>query len=482
VLFQSLGFAVFLPIVLAAYWAARGRLELQNATLAIASLVFYSFGGLRFLPPLIVATLVTYAVALIVGATPEGRRRTLWMVVGVVFNLAILGYFKYSNFFVDSIDQLLIRSGSTTRLSIAAILLPVGISFYIFRSISYIVDVNRGETTADKSPWRVFLYVSFFPYMLAGPVDRSKDFFPQMLQPRTIGRGDVEDALRLILWGLFKKIVIADALAGYVDYVFLNFADLNGSSLVIGIVYFTVQLYADFSGYSDIAVGVAKLFGFNITQNFRMPFFAISIADFWRRWHISLYNWFNDYLFGPLAIELRNFGKAGVIAAVVVTFTLSGLWHGAGWGFVVWGLLHGLYFVPLIFLRRKGKGRKRGPIISSRPPEAVDAKDAGWMLLTFSCVLFANVFFRSPTVGDGLSYLRHLASPSLMAPPLIGLVKLGWVLVLPAFEWVQRNRKHALDVGEWPYTIRYPIYAAVCLAIFVSIKPTDAAAYLYFKY
>ena len=233
---------------------------------------------------------------------------------------------------------------------------------------------------------------------------------------------------------MFKKIVIADALAGYVDYVFVNYADLAASSLAIGVVYYTLQLYADFSGYSDIAVGVAKLFKFTITQNFRMPFFAASIADFWRRWHISLYNWFNDYVFGPLSMALRDFGAAGVVAlAVLATFTLSGLWHGAGWGFVAWGLLHGLYFVPLIVMRRRG-GKSR-TVIGGRASATVEAADAGWMLFTFSCVVFANIFFRCPTLGDAFSYVKHLWSMSVLALPLPGLAKLAWVLVLPAFEW-----------------------------------------------
>jgi alginate O-acetyltransferase complex protein AlgI len=476
-LFQSLNFALFLPIVLAAYWAARGRVEIQNTVLAIASLVFYGFTGLKFLPPLGVATLVAYVAGLLLGSAKQGSRKTLLLVTSVAINLAILGYFKYANFFADSLNQLLTASSASWRLAVTTVLLPVGISFYIFRTISYIVDVARGDAPADPSLPRVFLYVAFFPYMLAGPVDRSKTFLPQLTQERHVTRVDIDAAFRLILWGLFKKLVIADSLASYVDYVFVNYADLAASSLIVGAVYFTLQLYADFSGYSDIAVGVAKLFGFDITQNFRMPFFARSIAEFWRRWHISLYNWFNDYVFGPLSLAFRDFDAAGVVIAVLITFTLSGLWHGAGWGFVVFGLLHGIYFIPLILKRRGSRG-----VIGGRGAATVEARDAGWILLTFACVVLAFVFFRSPTLRDALGFLRHLASPTLFDVPMPGLVKLSWTLVLPAFEWVQRNRNHALDVSGWHYTAQYPLYAALVVAIVVSSRQAHGAEYLYFKF
>ncbi|MEO7085931.1 MAG: MBOAT family O-acyltransferase [Gemmatimonadaceae bacterium] len=474
-LFQSVNFAIFLPIVLAIYWSARGRVAAQNAILAAASLMFYAFSGLWSLLPLAAAVLSAYVFALAIGAAPPNRRSYL-LVAGVAINLSILGYFKYADFFADSLNQLLIGASASWRVSIGAVLLPVGISFYIFRTVSYIVDVARRDVPVERSLSNVFLYAAFFPYMLAGPVDRSKTVLPQLARERSLSRDDVDAALRLILWGLFKKIVIADSLADYVDYVFVNYADLAASSLAIGAVYFTLQLYADFSGYSDIAVGVARLFGLEITQNFRTPFFARSIAEFWRRWHISLYNWFNDYVFGPLSLALRDFDAAGVIVAVLITFTLSGLWHGAGWGFVVFGLLHGLYFIPLI-LKRRGRG-----VLGGRAATTAQARDAGWMVLTFACVVFAFVFFRLPVLSDAFAFLRHLASPTIAAAPLPQLVTLSWTLVLPAFEWVQRNRNHALDISTWHYTVRYPVYAALLLAIAVSIRPSHGAEYLYFKF
>jgi alginate O-acetyltransferase complex protein AlgI len=474
VLFQSLDFAVFLPIVLAAYLAARSSATAQNAVLVVASYVFYGWADRRFLLLLAATSAVAYLVGRAAGSSNE-RRATIAVAAGIAINLAVLAMFKYANFFLGSIGDAFALFGVPVHLSLLHVVLPVGISFYTFRSISYMVDVRRGSVEADGL-LNVGLFAAFFPYLLAGPVERSKQFLPQIHVPRRPTATDVSTAAHLMLWGLFKKMAIADALSPHVNYIFANYGDLGRGTLLAGVALYSLQLYADFSGYSDIAVGVARVFGLEITQNFRLPYFAANIGDFWRRWHISLYTWFNDYLYTPLSLALRDWGLGAVIVALLITFTLSGLWHGAQWTFVVWGLLHGAYLVAHLLWRKNRRRRKSVQKRRSSVSYPIS------LAITLTAVGAANVVFRSPTVADALSYFGQIIAGSAADTPDLHLERLVWVAVLPAFEWMQRKRDHPFDISHWHYTARFPIYAAVVFAVFLSIRFTDRAAFLYFKF
>lgn len=464
-LFNSFAFFLFLPAVFILYWFVLGkRHRLQNALLLLASYVFYGWWDWRFLSLIAFSTLVDYGVGLAMGREErEGPRKWL-MALSLVTNLGLLGFFKYFNFFVDSFAAAFATVGIAWDAPTLQIILPVGISFYTFQTLSYSLDIYKGRLEPSRDLLSFAAFVSFFPQLVAGPIERAVNFLPQILKPRTFRYEQGVQGMRLILWGLFKKVVIADNLALYVERCFSEYEEVGSLTLLLGAVYFTVQIYCDFSGYSDIAIGAAKLFGFELMSNFRFPFFARSIPEFWARWHISLTTWLNDYLFTPLSIKWRHYRKRGIAAAIVVTFLVSGLWHGANWTFVVWGGLHGLLFIPYV-MRSKLAG-KRTPIAEGRAlPSLPELMQVLGIFLLWAFVL---VFFRSPDLGAALGYFKQMATH----PGGAFVYKSGILYVLLVFvlDWINRKDERnpkVLAIG--PPAFRTALHTFLAISIFLNM-------------
>ena len=337
-LFNSSEFLVFVPLVFGLYWFVTQRhLQAQNLLLLVASYVFYGWWDCRFLGLIALSTIVDFFVGIRIEEAGSTKRKKRWLWVSLAVNLGILGYFKYANFFIENWIAAWDSLGVAMHASTLQIILPVGISFYTFQTLSYSIDIYRGNLKATRDPIAFAAFVSFFPQLVAGPIERATNLLPQITSPRKFTYEQGRDGMRLILWGLFKKVVVADTCAGFVDFCFNSPSEQHPITLLIGLVCFAFQIYGDFSGYSDIAIGTAKLFGIELMSNFKTPFFSKSVPEFWNRWHISLNTWMNDYVFFPMAFAWRRAKKRGVLAAVLLTFFISGLWHGADWKFVVWG-------------------------------------------------------------------------------------------------------------------------------------------------
>lgn len=477
-LFNSLDFAIFLPIVFILYWfLVRGNTRRQNLLILIASYVFYGWWDWRFLVLILFSTGVDYGVGLGLASVTGAARRKLMLITSIAVNIGLLGFFKYYGFFLENLAGAFALFGVEIGASSLKIVLPVGISFYTFQTLSYSIDVYRRKLAPTRDFIAFAAFVSFFPQLVAGPIERATNLLPQFAEPRRFDYRAATDGLRQILWGLFKKIVIADGCAIYADRVFGDPTAAAGSTLVFGAVFFAIQIYCDFSGYSDIAIGTARLFGFDIMKNFAFPYFSRDIAEFWRRWHISLSTWFRDYVYIPLG---GNRGRTWRrIRNVVIIFAVSGFWHGANWTFVVWGLLNALYFMPAML---RGTNRTNLDVVASgrRLPSLGEASA---MLGTFLLTLVAWVFFRAESVSDAISYLAGICSRTLYAPPadlpmrLLGLVGLSLVV-----EWAGRMNAHALaNLGlNWPRPVRWGLYYVIILVtIGMAGKPNE---FIYFQF
>ena len=345
-LFNSLAFGIFLPIVFVLYWMTkRGSLRLQNSFILLANYVFYAYWDYRFLSLVIISSTICYVAGLWIARTEQQPKRKTILVVSLILNLGILGFFKYFNFFVTSANNLLESFGLNADLQILQLIIPLGISFYTFKVITYIVDIYRKDMHPTRDIIAFFAFVSFFPTMIAGPIDKAHNLLPQFLKKREFSDPEARDGLRQMLNGFVKKLVIADNIAPLTEDIFSNYLQYDGLTLLVGAFLFAIQIYCDFSGYSDIAIGTAKLFGFSVTKNFNYPYFSRDIAEFWRRWHISLSNWLRDYLYVPLCGRKPSRWKKA--RNIVFTFAICGLWHGSNWTFIAWGVLLGLYFVPI---------------------------------------------------------------------------------------------------------------------------------------
>jgi D-alanyl-lipoteichoic acid acyltransferase DltB (MBOAT superfamily) len=326
------------------------------------------------------------------------------MRLSIFINIGLLCYFKYLNFFIDSFTQLLASLDFQVNTQSLEIILPIGISFYTFHGVSYILDIYYGRIKADKNLVDYSLFVSFFPLLVAGPIERATHLLPQLKRKKEFNYQQAIEGCRLILWGMFKKIVVADSLATFVDDAFLNYTNYNGVTLIVTMFAFAFQVYGDFSGYTDIARGVSKLFGIELILNFNFPFFAKSIPEFWNKWHISLSSWLNDYVFTPLALTFRNYGKWGAFIAVFLTFTIAGLWHGANWNFIVYGMLNGIYFIPYIF-SKKGIRSISGKSNTSD----LSFSDIPHILMTLFLFSFSLIFFRAKNLSDSILYIKSMA-------------------------------------------------------------------------
>ena len=434
-------------------------MRLQNVLLIVASYVFYGWLDWRFCGLLALSTISAYILGGRIGEVCDAisNKRKVWLAVGVAINLGVLGFFKYYNFFAESLTSLFSSIGLPADIPTLKLVLPIGISFYSFMAISYMVDVYRGTIKPAKEPIAFVSAMSFFPQLLAGPIGRMPQMLPQFELKRTFDYDLAADGCRQMLWGFFKKIVIADNCAVLTDRIFLGASAESGSILLLGAFIYAVQIYADFAGYSDMAIGCGKLFGIRLMRNFAFPYFATNIADFWRRWHISLTTWFRDYVYIPLGGNRCS--KPKQIRNVFAVFLLSGLWHGANWTFVAWGAIHAFLFVPYVFLKKRGDGGVGGIM-------ALIRSLLGW-IMTMLAVMLAWVFFRADSISQASSYLSDLLSPSLFTLPSKYLSMLPWIVVCLVFEWFQRKHEHALQIASWPKLVRWLIYivvAVVCLA------------------
>jgi len=477
-LFNSLAFAVFLPLVFAAYWlCGRHRVRLQNLLLLAASYVFYGWWDWRFLSLIVISSAVDYVVGHRLADTDVPRRRKGLLAVSLAVNLGFLGVFKYYDFFAVSLTDLLTTWGLQANPHTLRVILPVGISFYTFQTLSYSIDIYRRRLAPSRDPVAFFAFVSFFPQLVAGPIERAANLLPQFRRPRTFDSALAADGLRQILWGLIKKVVIADNAARSVDMIFDDPGAYPPPMILAGIFLFALQIYGDFSGYSDIAIGTARLFGFSLMQNFAFPYFSRDIAEFWRRWHISLSSWFRDYVFIPLGGSRG--GKWFSIRNILITFTVSGLWHGANWTFVIWGLLNGLAYVPLLLA---GTNKDATGVVAEgrRIPNPGEIWRMG---ATFAFTLLAWVFFRAANLEQALFILKRLATASWLEPLDTGLVPLhvAYGLALLVWEWFRRDGQHGLQGIPQGRPVRWALYAGLITILF-TLGHFGETTFIYFQF
>src|SRR6056300_219048 len=404
-LFNSLDFAIFLPIVFVLYWfVTKHNLRLQNALIVAASYVFYGWWDWRFLSLIIFSTVLDYSIGRRLKYEENQKKRKILLWTSIIVNLGLLGFFKYYNFFLDNFVAAFSFFGQEIQPNTLNIILPVGISFYTFQTLSYSIDVYKKKLEPTEDFIAFSAFVCFFPQLVAGPIERATNLLPQFYKKRTFEYDKAVDGMRQILWGLFKKVVIADNCAEYANLIFNNYQDYNGSTLLLGAIFFTFQIYGDFSGYSDIAIGTSRLFGFNLMQNFATPYFSRDIAEFWRRWHISLSTWFRDYLYIPLGgsrggtwIKVRN---------TFVIFIVSGFWHGANWTFIVWGALNAMYFLPLLLT----KSNRQNIDTVAEGRFFPNLRELFQMGTTFLLTVLAWVFFRAESITIALGFLKGIIS------------------------------------------------------------------------
>ena len=445
-IFNSIDFVIFLPIVFLLYWFVFNRtIRLQNAFVVLASYIFYGWWDWKFLILIAFTSFFSWGSGLLIGKYNghKKKQRTI-NILNIVVNILILCLFKYYNFFISSFADAFMDGDSSGLL--LNIVLPVGISFYTFQALSYSIDVYRGKVVPTKDVVQFFAFVSFFPQLVAGPIERASNLLPQFAQKRVFDYAGAVEGCRQVLWGMFKKVVIADSCASIVDGIFENYDSLPASVLLLGAFLFSFQIYGDFSGYSDIAIGVAKLFGIKLMQNFNVPYFSRDIAEFWRRWHISLTTWFRDYVYIPLGGS--RVSKAKIIRNTFVIFLLSGFWHGANWTFVAWGAYHALLFLPLILT---GRNRKYTDCIASGKLFP-SVRELSQMVITFFFVLVGWIIFRADTISDAYNYIINMFSFDNFLPmggDVVGsqaYIALLFIFIMLLVEWLGRSKRYVFDM------------------------------------
>lgn len=472
-LFNSTQFGLFLVIVFSLYWLIKKeRVQLQNILILVSSYVFYGFWDWRFLFLIFFSSIVDYSVGYTMSQVNSQTKRKLLLLLSVLVNIGFLGFFKYYNFFADSLHQLLSSFGLQTNPYSLSIILPVGISFYTFQTLSYTIDIYKRKLEPTKDIIAFFAFVSFFPQLVAGPIERASHLLPQFMKERKFNYERAVKGLKLILWGLFKKVVIADNCAEVANYTFGNYENLQGSLLFFGAVCFAFQIYCDFSGYSDIAIGTARLFGFDLMRNFAFPYFADNIREFWHRWHISLSTWFRDYVYIPLG---GSYGSLlGRMRNILLTFTISGLWHGANWTFIAWGAIHGLMYLPNMILTHfitipKVQSKFWQPVTSVVK-----------VFSTFFIVTLAWVFFRADSLKDAFEYLGGMLSPSLFSGHAYDDRVLLLILPFVFVEFLQRKKEIVLEFNI-PYRfVRWLLYLTV--SVYVFIHWGKEVEFIYFQF
>ena len=467
-LFNSIDFALFLPIVFFLYWfVAKKDLKLQNLLLVIASYVFYGWWDWRFLLLIFFSTTVDFFVGLGLKNEENPTKRKILLWTSILVNLGLLGFFKYYNFFLDNFVTAFQFFGHPINPQGLHIILPVGISFYTFQTLSYSIDVYKRKLEPTRDFIAFMAFVSFFPQLVAGPIERATHLLPQFYKKREFDYKKAVDGLRQILWGLFKKIVIADNAAQIANEIFNHSSHYSGSTLLLGSIFFAFQIYGDFSGYSDIAIGTSRLFGFDLKQNFNFPYFSRDIAEFWRRWHISLSTWFRDYLYIPLGGSRGSTWNK--IRNIFIIFIVSGFWHGANWTFLFWGALNAIYFLPLLLLN---KNRKNTDTVAENRllPNIKEFFQIG---ITFLLTSLAWVFFRAENMQHAYDYLTTIFSKSLFSIPNFkyrhnALITLILISIFIVIEWIGRKNKYAIEqLGlHWKRPLRYVFYAILIIVLF----------------
>ncbi|MCT4623361.1 MAG: MBOAT family protein [Schleiferiaceae bacterium] len=485
-LFNSLDFAIFLPIVFLLYWFAVGKnLKWQNALIVIASYFFYGVWDWRFLGLIAFSTLVDFWVSNQLETQVEkGRRkRLLWLSIAV--NLGFLGFFKYFNFFAENFAEAFTLMGMPFKASTLKIVLPVGISFYTFQTMSYTIDVYRGKLKATKDFVAFAAYVSFFPQLVAGPIERATNLLPQFTRQRKFDYNQATNGCRQILWGFFKKLVIADNFAVYANEIFNNSEQYSGLTLLLGAFFFAFQIYGDFSGYSDIAIGTARLFGFNLMQNFAFPYFSRDIAEFWRRWHISLSTWFRDYVYIPLGGSRG--GTTARIRNTMIIFVVSGFWHGANWTFIAWGALNALYFLPLLL----SKNNRKNLDVVAQHNVFPNFREIIGMTGTFLITLLAWVFFRAENITHAFDYLGRLFKGLFHGESIqafneyIGRFDISLLLLFILFisvEWLGRRKQFGFEIVEELKRVPRYVFTLLAVIVILTFMATGEQNFIYFQF
>ena len=511
-LFNSFEFALFLPIVFLFYWfvfdyalsKCKRQLLWQNLFVVVASYIFYGWWDWRFLILIAITTILSFLSGIGIEKALTQRAKKAVMIANIVVNLGILGVYKYYDFFAREFAELF---GIESDFLLLHLILPVGISFYTFQALSYSIDVYRKQIEPCHDIVAFTAFLSFFPQLVAGPIERATNLLPQFQRKRTFDYATAVDGMRQILWGLFKKIVVADNCATYVDTVFADLSNQSGSTLLLAAILFTFQIYGDFSGYSDIAIGTAKLFGIKLMRNFNVPYFSRDIAEFWRRWHISLTTWFRDYVYIPLggsrpnipeairlkgdkAIEAR-YAKWIAVRNTFIIFLLSGFWHGANWTFVLWGAYHALLFVPLLLLNKNR--RYRDTVATITLPDGTiktkwlpSLKEAGQMLLTFALAVFGWIIFRAQDISQFSEVISTICSDSLLSVPFLKTRSFYIplfinIMILLCVEWLNRTESYGLaKISEKRY-VRYIVYY-ILIFIMIYAQPSSDATFIYFQF
>jgi alginate O-acetyltransferase complex protein AlgI len=447
-LFNSLTYFIFYLVVFIFYWFLTNKnLKIQNILLLCSSYFFYANWDWRFLFLLIFSTLLDYYTGHKIGNSQSERSKKIWLTLSISINLGLLGVFKYYNFFVSSFSNMIHDLGFESNPILINLILPVGISFYTFHGLSYVLDIYNNKIKAEHNFIEYSVFVSFFPLLVAGPIERAHHLLPQIKQIRIFNTDKVKEGLRQVIWGLFKKIVIADTCAQYVNDIFGHYQEYSSLTLILGAIYFAFQIYGDFSGYSDIALGSAKMLGIDLLTNFNYPYFSRDIAEFWRRWHISLNTWFRDYLYIPLGGS-----KGGVSSKIRNTFAIfliSGFWHGANWTFLVWGAINAFYFLPIMLAQ---KNRINLDIVAN---ESIlpNSKEFIQIILTFFLVTFAWIFFRSDNLTIALEYIKGICGLNIKIDYLdierYSLEILPLIFLLLVFEWFSRKHEFPLKINSF---------------------------------
>ncbi len=463
-LFNSIEFAIFLPIVFLLYWfATNNNHKIQNALLLVSSYFFYACWDWRFLFLLMFSTLLDFFTALKMQDASSKKIKKFWFWLSIIINLGFLGVFKYYNFFAENFAEMISHLGLKVNPWTLSVILPVGISFYTFHGLSYVIDIYYDRIKAERSFIDYAVFVSFFPLLVAGPIERATHLLPQIKTTRTFDYAKAVDGMRQILWGLFKKIVIADNCAEFANDIFNHSSEYSGSTLLLGAIFFTFQIYGDFSGYSDIALGTARLFGMDLLRNFAFPYFSRDIAEFWRRWHISLSSWFKDYLYIPLGgskggtwLKIRN---------TFIIFLVSGFWHGANWTFIVWGALNAVYFLPLLLTNKNRNNLEtvaQGRLLPS-------FKELVSMIITFGLTVLAWIFFRANSIKHAVGYIAGIFSKSFFSlPDVLPKKMIAIIAIFISIEWLGREQLYAIEnLGlRWGRVLRYLFYFLIIISLF----------------
>ncbi|MBS1621112.1 MAG: MBOAT family protein [Bacteroidetes bacterium] len=484
-LFNSFEFFIFFPLVFILYWFVFSKnLPWQNRLLLVASYFFYGWWSWEFMLLLFISTLLDYTYGFWV-ASPNRKKAKLFLWLSVINNLGILAVFKYYNFFIEQFTQGLDLIGFHTNPVFLKVALPVGISFYTFHGMSYVFDIYRGKQKPVKNFVDYAVFVSFFPLLVAGPIERANHLLPQVQQKRIFSYTQAVEGCRLVLWGLFKKIVIADSLAPIVDELFTNYHQYSSFSLLLGVIAFSFQIYGDFSGYTDIALGAAKLLGIELLSNFKFPYFSRNVAEFWKRWHISLSTWFRDYLYIPLGGSKEGRGKA--VRNTFIIFLVSGFWHGASWNFILWGFIHACGFIPLFLLNQS---RKYYALVVAHERKLPYVRELMLMVTTFAFVSFAWIFFRASTIGDAWGYVGQLfsnqtpSSGKFLKVPGTGIV-LAYISSLLFVDWRLRRDERKLKFSNnrnINYIFYFLLFAITLCYFIIQVVMKNKTNFIYFQF